>query len=215
MNKNAQSQMVLHENLWSVMIRLSWPAVAAMVLYGLNTVFDALFVGRFVGETALAGVSLAYPLAQLSLGLGQLIGVGAGSALSIAIGAKDIQRQQKLLGNVTFLNLLIGLVTSLLGILFAVPLIQMMGGSGEELIPGAEYFRITLYAAVFWIAGLAGNMIVRAEGKMGSAALMMGLGLVVNVFCNYLFIVVFGWGVKGAAWGTNIAMVVYTLSFFI
>ena len=44
------------------MLNLSWLAVVAMVLYGLNTVLDAVFVGRFVGESALAGVSVAYPL---------------------------------------------------------------------------------------------------------------------------------------------------------
>lgn len=47
------------------MYRISWPAVIAMVLYGLNSVFDAIFVGRFVGETALAGVFIAYPLSQI------------------------------------------------------------------------------------------------------------------------------------------------------
>ncbi len=92
--KNKQKQMILSENLWTVMYRLSWPAIIAMVLYGLNSVFDAIFVGIFVGETALAGVSLAYPLSQITLGLGSLIGVGAGSALSIALGAKD-QRPRK------------------------------------------------------------------------------------------------------------------------
>jgi Na+-driven multidrug efflux pump len=87
MVKDKQNRMILNKNLWNVMFTLSWPAVVAMVLYGLNTVFDALFVGRYVGETALAGISLSYPLTQFTLGVGSLIGVGAGSALSIAIGA--------------------------------------------------------------------------------------------------------------------------------
>ena len=78
--KDKQKDMILTDNLWKVMWRLSWPAVLAMVLYGLNSVFDAIFVGQFVGENALAGVSLAYPLSQMTLGIGTLIGVGAGSA---------------------------------------------------------------------------------------------------------------------------------------
>ena len=60
------------------MASVSWPAIIAMVLYGFNTVLDAIFVGQFVGETAVAGVSLAYPITQLSTGLGSLIGVGTG-----------------------------------------------------------------------------------------------------------------------------------------
>ena len=56
--KEKQKQFILTDNLWKVMFQLSWPAVIAMVLYGANTVLDAIFVGRFVGETAMAGVCL-------------------------------------------------------------------------------------------------------------------------------------------------------------
>lgn len=197
------------------MFKLSWPAVIAMVLYGLNTVFDAFFVGRFVGETALAGVSLAYPLSQLFLGVGSLIGTGAGSALSIALGANDLDTQRKLLGNVNYLNLLYGIMFTVLGLIFVTPLVKMMGGSGTELKFGVDYFTVTLYGSIFWVAGLSGNLIVRAEGKMGSAAIMMAMGLIVNIIANYIFIVVFDFGVKGAAWGTNIGMLVYTVVFMI
>lgn len=59
--KEKQTQMILSENLWKVMWNISLPAVIAMILYGLNSVFDAIFVGRFVGESALAGVTIAQP----------------------------------------------------------------------------------------------------------------------------------------------------------
>ncbi|MEH0020166.1 MAG: MATE family efflux transporter [Desulfobacter sp.] len=215
MNNDRQKQMILNDNLWQVMFKLSWPAVIAMVLYGLNAVFDAIFVGRFVGETALAGVSLAYPLSQLFLGAGSLIGVGAGSALSIALGADDLDTQTKLLGNVNYLNLVFGVVFTVSGLVFVTPLVTMMGGSGAELAFGVDYLTIALYGSFFWIAGLSGNMIVRAEGKMGSAAVMMAIGLLVNIAANYILIVIFDFGVKGAAWGTNIGMLVYTLLFMI
>lgn len=75
-SKDKQTHFILNGNLWNIMVQLSWPAIIAMVLYGLNAVIAAVFVGRFVGEEALAGVSVAYPLTQISLGLGSLIGVG-------------------------------------------------------------------------------------------------------------------------------------------
>ena len=212
MDKEKQKNMILKENMWKVAFKLSWPAILAMVLYGMNTVFDAWFVGRYVGETALAGVSLAYPLTQISLGFGSLIGVGAGSALSIAIGEGDKATERKLLGNVNYLSGIISIILMVFGILFSDALIGMMGGSGQELAYGSSYFKITVYGTFFWIAGLAGNMIVRAEGKMKSAAVMMGLGLVVNIMANYILIVITGMGVEGAAIGTNIGMVVYTLA---
>lgn len=215
MEQTSQKQQILHDNMWKVSIRLAWPAVIAMVLYGMNTVFDAFFVGRYVGETALAGVSLAYPLTQMTLGIGSLIGVGAGSALSIAIGKNDEATQRKLLGNANYLTLITSLFFTLGALIFARQLVAFMGGEGEALEYGVAYFKVTLYGALFWSAGLAGNMIIRAEGRMKRAAVMMGSGLVVNILINYILIVLFKMGVEGAAIGTNIGMIVYTLTSFI
>lgn len=209
--KEQQKNFILHENLWRVMVDLSWPAIIAMVLYGLNTVISAVFVGRFVGETALAGVSVAYPLTQISIGLGSLIGVGAGSVLSIAIGRQDKKTQERLLGNVNSLSLIVTGIYSVFAFLFSTQLVKIMGGAGEVLLLGDMYFKITVLAGFFWIYGLAANMIVRAEGKMKSAAVMMGLGLVADVCANYILVGVLALGVEGAAWATNIGMLVYTV----
>ncbi|CVK20165.1 MATE family efflux transporter [Sporomusa sphaeroides] len=209
--KEKQKIFILHENLWKVMVQLSWPAIIAMVLYGLSIVVSAVFVGRYVGETALAGVSVVFPLTQISIGVGSLVGVGAGSVLSIAIGSQDKTTQERLLGNVNCLSLIVTALYIILGLLFSTQLVQLMGGKDEVLRLGDVYFRITLFGGFFWIYGLAANMIVRAEGKMKSAAVMMGLGLVADVAANYLLVVVFNLGVEGSAWATNFGMLVYTI----
>ena len=211
LDKEKQKQFILNGNLWKIMINLSWPAVIAMVLYGFNAVLDAIFVGRFVGETALAGVSVAYPLSQINLGFGSLIGVGAGSVLSIALGSQDKRTQERMLGNVNSLSVIITIIYMVLGLLFSTRLIGVMGGTGEALAFGDRYFRVTVFGAFFWVYGLSGNMIIRAEGRMKTAAVMMGTGLIVNAIANYVLIVLLDLGVEGAAWGTNIAMLVYTL----
>lgn len=209
--KNPYEKFIMNDNLWSVMFKLSWPAVIAMVLYGLNSMLDAFFVGRYVGDAAMAGVAIAYPLASLSVGFGSLIGTGAGSLLSIAIGEKDSDTEKKLIPTANGLTLICTAIFMVVALLFTKPLVTIMGGSGEMLIQGVEYFKITIYGTLFWVMGLALNMIVRAEGKMKTAALMMGIGLVVNALCNYIFIVIFKMGVDGAAWGTNIGMAVYSI----
>jgi putative MATE family efflux protein len=210
--KDKQKHMILNEGLWKVMFQLSWPAVIAMLLYGLNSVFDAIFVGRFVGEAALAGVSLAYPLSQITLGVGSLIGVGAGSALSIALGGDDTDTQEKLMGNVNYLSIVTCIVYMIIAWFLAGPLVKVMGGVGEPLALGKTYFQITVLGSLFWIHGLAGNMVIRAEGKMKSAAVIMGAGLIINIIANYILIVILDMGVAGAAWGTNIGMFAYTVT---
>ncbi len=214
-SKEKQKQFILSENLWKVMVQLSWPAVIAMVLYGANSILDAYFVGQYVGEVALAGVSLAYPITQISTGIGSLIGVGAGSVLSIALGAKDINTQKTLIGGVNIITVISAVIYMVLGLLFSTQLVAMMGGVGEELAFGDEYFRITIYGSIFWIYGLAINMLIRAEGRTKIAAWMMGVGLAANAVFNYIFIVLMSMGVAGAAWGTNVGMFVYSLVGFI
>lgn len=214
MNSSKEKEMILKDNMWKVCINLSFPAVIAMFLYGLNTICDMLFIGRYVGETAFAGVSIVSPLTQIPLGLGSLVGVGTGSYLSILIGENNTKVQKRLLGNANTVMLIFTVIAMTLGFLFLNPLLELMGASGQELSYGSSYFKITLIGALLWIGGLAYNMIVRAEGKMKTAALMMGIGMVVNIIANYILMAILNMGVEGAAWGTNIAMLVYVLLFF-
>ncbi len=67
------------------------------------------------------------------------------------------------------------IIYMVIGLLFSTQLVEMMGGVGDELLLGDEYFRITIYGSIFWIYGLAINMLIRAEGRMKTAAWMMGI----------------------------------------
>lgn len=197
--------------MWEVLWKLSLPAVLAMVLFGLNAFLDAVFVGQLVNSTALAALSLAYPLSQITFGLGSLIGVGAGTALSIALGANEEHTLKRILGNLSLLSLLFSLLFAVPSWIFAKELVSLMGATGELLEVGTVYFKATLPGAFFWIQGLAANMLIRGEGKLKEAAIMMAVGLVVNIILNPVFISVFEMGVAGAAWATNMGMFVYSL----
>lgn len=206
-----QRELILAGKLPKVMIQLAWPAIVAMVLYGLNNFLDGLFVGHLVSNTALAAVGVAYPLAQFAQGFGTLIGTGIGSAISIWIGAKDTDKLKKAMGSVNYLTLVFSIALTIPCYIFAEELVYMMGGRGEILSLGVEYFRVTILGSFFWIHGLALNMIVRAEGRMKTAAWMIAVGLLVDLALKPLFISTLGWGVAGAAWATNCSMLIYTL----
>lgn len=210
-NKEKQKQLILEGKLPSVMWQLSWPAILAMVLYGLNNFLDGVFVGQLINETALAGVGIAYPLSQISVGIGSLIGTGAGSALSIWIGSNDEHKLNRLLGSANGLSLLLSVAFILPAYIFAEPLVKMMGGTGDILLYATSYFRVTLFGSVFVVHGIALNMIIRGEGKMKTAAWMMGIGLALDVALKPIFISTMGWGVAGAAWATNVGMLVYSI----
>ncbi|MEO0554683.1 MAG: MATE family efflux transporter [Bacteroidota bacterium] len=209
--KDQQKQFILNDSLSKIMWKLSLPAIAAMVLFGLNAFMDTVYIGQLMNETALAGVALAYPLTGILLGLGSWAGTGAANLLSIAIGDEDRSTQESILSNATLFAIISTLFIAIPSYFFAQPLIRMMGGEGAILAEGVEYFEITMLAAPFWVYGLTLNMIIRGEGKMPTAALMMTYGLAVNLVLTPLFITIFDMGVAGAAWGTNVGMFIYCI----
>lgn len=211
MRNEKEKLLILNGDLKVILWRLSWPSVLAMVLYGLNSFLDGVFVGRLMNKEALAGVGIAYPLAQIMLGLGSLIGTGAGTALSIWIGANEKEKIQQMLGSINGMSILLSVLCCLPLYFLAQPLVHLMGGKGQVLVYGTAYFKVTIIGAVFWIHGLALNMVVRGEGKMKTAAWMIAIGLVLDVALKPLFIHTFNWGVEGAAWATNVGMLVYSL----
>ncbi|MEL6357520.1 MAG: MATE family efflux transporter, partial [Bacteroidota bacterium] len=211
MKSSSQQQLILQEPLAKVMWTLALPAIAAMMLFGLNAFMDTIYIGQLMNETALAGVALAYPLTGLMMGFGSLAGTGAANLLSIVLGREDIATQAKILSNATLVCLFSSALFALPAYIFADELIIMMGGSGQVLAYGAHYFRITLLAAPLWVFGLSLNFVVRGEGRMATAARMMAYGLVLNIILTPLLIRYGDLGVGGAAWATNAGMLVYCI----
>lgn len=202
---------ILEGDIKKVMWETSWPAVAAIVLYGINNFLDAIFVGYLINTQALAAVGLAYPLSQIVLGFGRLAGTGAGAAVSIWIGENNRDKLYRLFGSFNILCICFSILCTVPAYIYAHELMAMMGAKGNLQTIAVEYFRVTLIGTIFWIYGLALNMLVRAEGKMKTAAMMITVGLIIDIILKPVFISVFGWGVAGAAWATNCGMLIYSL----
>lgn len=193
------------------MRRLSLPAILGMSINGINAFVDALFVGQFVGQQAIAAVSLAFPLMMITNGFSAMIGVGSSSLLSRAIGAGDRSLQARIFPTLIGLSVIFSVLLTGLGVWFAPELIGFLGGTGEILALGVVYYRIMMIGAFFRIFAVAANMLIRAEGKIVEAMRMMIIATLLNMVLNPLFMGVFGWGVAGAAWATVAAMVVFTV----
>ncbi|HCN50351.1 MAG TPA: MATE family efflux transporter [Chryseobacterium sp.] len=205
---------ILEGDMKKVMWKTSWPAVAAIVLYGVNNFLDAIFVGYLINTQALAAVGMAYPLSQIVLGFGRLAGTGAGAAVSIWIGENNKDKLYRLFGSFNVLCVFFSILCTVPAYIYAHELMAMMGAKGNLQVIAVDYFRVTLIGTVFWIYGLALNMLVRAEGKMKTAAVMITVGLIIDIILKPVFISIFGWGVSGAAWATNCGMLIYSLSGF-
>ncbi|MDZ7790647.1 MAG: MATE family efflux transporter [Xanthomonadales bacterium] len=198
------ANLILYGSRLRVLWHMAWPAIAVMMAFGLNAVMDAVYIGHLIGEQALAGAVLAYPLTQLTLGLGSLAGIGGGVALSIAIGRADREAVRQLPGTALTIAFALSLGYALLGGALAEKLVYAMGARDDLVEIAAAYLRASALGGFGAIAGVTLNMLLRGEGKMKLAAGYMATGLLVNVILTPVFIAFFDWGVAGAAWATNI-----------
>ncbi|MEM0910220.1 MAG: MATE family efflux transporter, partial [Pseudomonadota bacterium] len=211
MENLSQKQKILESPIDKLVWVLSLPAIIAMVLFGLNAFMDTVFIGQLMNQRALAGVAIAYPISSILFGLGTWAGTGAANQLSIALGKDDTKTQTRVLGRMHGLVILF-CILFVLPIYFSASLLMtMMGAEGEIHQYGVDYLQHTMMFSPFWILALSYNFVIRAEGKMTQAAIMMGSGLILNLILTPIFIAVLDWGVKGAAWATNIGMAFYTL----
>lgn len=205
------TQDILHGDMWSLLRRFSLPAIIGMSINGINAFADGLIVGQYVGEAAVAAISLAFPLTFITAGLSAAIGVGGSSLLSQAIGADDAPTQKSILGTAAGLSMIASILLMCICIPLAEEMIGFLGGKGEIQRLGALYYRITLFGAFFRIHAVAVNMLIRAEGKVNIAMFMSMGTAVLNILLNILFMGVLDMGIAGAAWATVLAMVIFTI----
>ena len=121
---------LLTENPWKLMITLSLPAILGQFVVGLYAFVDSIYVGQMVGTSAMSAVSAASPFVLINNGIAVLIGIGSSSVLSRAIGKKDMDTVNRIMGNLTFLVLLLSSISMVAGITFAPILLSLSGAEG-------------------------------------------------------------------------------------
>lgn len=185
-----------------LLLKFSLPAIVGMLVNALYNVVDSIFIGRGVGDLALAGVTISLPIMTTFMACVMLIGMGATSLISIRMGQKRQDEAEAIVGNALVLFIVIGLGLTILGLIFLKPILISFGASPDTLPFALDYMRIILLGSVFMAIGLGMNNFIRAEGNPKIAMNTMLIGAVTNIILDYIFIFVFNWGIKGAAIAT-------------
>ncbi|EPY2304800.1 MATE family efflux transporter [Clostridium sporogenes] len=213
MNKNREE--LINGNMFTLLLKLSIPGIIGMLVIGLYNLCDAIFVGKLVGETALAAVSISSPFTFINNCIAVLVGVGSSSILSRAIGSKDDKIINEILGNLILSVLVLSLVVTILGCLFSENLLRFSGATGEILKSGINYLRIVYVGSFFVNFSQSANMLIRGEGKMKEAMSIMAVGAILNIILDPIFIRTLNFGVEGAAIATIISQIIQALVTFI
>ena len=196
----------------SLFMKLAIPSILTGIIVGLYNLVDAIFVGQLIGPEAVGAVSLSYALTLANWAITFLVGVGSMSLLSRAIGAKDMDTVRKIPGNLLMVCATVSALLTLVTFVFAEPLIGFVGGTGPILDLGTSYIRIVCLGYVFASTSLGLNLLLRGEGKMKEAMLIVGMSNGLNILLDYIMIGPMGMGVEGAALATVVSQSVFLLS---
>ena len=191
-----------------LLIQYALPAMIAMTAASLYNIVDRVFIGQGVGAMAISGLAITFPFMNLTAAFGAGVGVGASTAISVKLGQKDYATAQNILGNTISLNLIIGIGLSIICLLFLDPILRFFGASDQTLIYAHEYMVIILLGNVVSHMYFGMNALLRAASKPRQAMYATIFTVVMNVILDALFIIVFKWGIQGAAIATILAQII-------
>lgn len=180
------------------------PSMAAFAFSGLYTIVDGFFIGQNIGDSGLAAVNIAYPVAALLQAVGT--GTGMAGAIWIAIkhGEKNEDSKNLFLGNTLILLILASICLTPLLLLSYGPILHLFGAQGQVFEYAASYLRIIVIGAVLQICATGLLPIIRNYGGAYAAMSAMIAGFVTNIFFDWLFTSVLKQGTAGAALATVI-----------
>ncbi|WP_179334078.1 MATE family efflux transporter [Winogradskyella costae] len=211
---NVSSQDLGNEPIGKLLIRQAVPASIGILVMSLNILVDTIFVGNWIGSTAIAAINVVLPVSFFIAALGMAIGIGGSSIISRALGANNAVKALKTFGNQLTLTLLFTVTFAVFGLYFVDTLIPAFGGKGNIFGPAKVYYEIILYGVPILGFVMMGNNVIRAEGKPKFAMYAMLIPSVGNLVLDYIFINILDYGMAGAAWATTGSYVVAFLFIF-
>lgn len=200
-----------------IIIKNSIPALIAMVMVMVYNLADTFFLGLTHNDLQVTAVSFATPLFMIFMSLGTLFGVGGTSVISRALGAGRIDFAKKVSSFCMWACVLIGAFFMILLWIFLNDVSLMLGASPESLSLTKDYLRIAIACGIFSMISNCFSSILRTEGEAMKAMTGTLIGNLLNIFLDPIFILVFKWGVVGAAIatviGNGVAALYYILHF--
>lgn len=196
------------EPVGKLLLKYATPAVIAMAASSLYHIIDAIFIGQGVSALAIAGISLTFPVMQLTQAFGAMVGVGAATLMSVKLGERDYSTARNILGNVLTLNIVMGLGIGVLMLAFLNPILRFFGAGDETIEYAREFMQVILLGNVVTHMYLGLNAMLRSAAHPREAMMATIYTVLLNLVFAPLFIYGFKWGIRGAAFATVLSQTI-------
>ncbi|MBP3760301.1 MAG: MATE family efflux transporter [Ruminococcus sp.] len=196
------------ESVSKLMFKFAVPSIIGMLVSALYNIVDQLFIGQAVGTYGNAATNIAFPFSTACMAVALLLGIGGASCFNLTMGRGDTKRAGFFAGNSISMLIISGTVIALTTLLFLTPLLKLFGSPDDVLPYAQEYVKVTAIGFPFLILTTGGGHIIRADGSPQMTMACNLTGAVINTALDALFVMVFRWGMAGAAAATVIGQFV-------
>lgn len=193
---------------YSKLLRFVFPSIIMMVFTSIYGVVDGLFVSNFAGKTAFASINLVMPFVMILGGIGFMIGTGGTALVSKVLGEGKKEKANEIFTMMIIFTLLLGALLSVIGVISMPWVAKFLGATEEMMADCVIYGRIvTGFTVAFMLQNVFQSFLIAAEKpKLGLLATV--LAGIANMALDAIFIIVFKWGVAGAAIATGLSQCV-------
>lgn len=193
--------------LFPMILKYSIPAAISLLITAVYNIVDRIFIGNIVGTSALAGLSICFPLSYMMMAFGLTCSAGGSSLFSLFAGKNEQENMNRSFGNAFILAVISELALTAVLLLFIHPILRLFGATETAYDYAFEYYKIVALGCLFQGLTQVFCDFVRVSGKPVLGMCVTGLGAVTNIILDAVFVAALGWGVAGAAWATVIGQI--------
>lgn len=200
-----KSSAMLNGSIFKTYLQYSIPWMLAMLFLSSAGIVDGIFIGRYVGATALAAINLVSPLYAWLMGLGIMCASGGAVCVARYLGKNDLQGAKAMFTKSLIAMFSLSIIVAAIILIFTDEIIGFMGAEGQLAEEARNYLIPFVLLSPAFTCSMGLSYFVRVDERPRLASVGLMCTAASNIILDYLFIVVFEWGIIGAALGTGMA----------
>ena len=181
------------------LLKFTLPSIVMMVFISIYSVVDGFFVSNFVGKTEFTAVNFIFPYIMLFGAIGFMFAAGGSALVAKTLGENDKEKANRIFSLVVYTNLVVSISLTIVGLFTVEPVAVMLGAEGDMLKYSVIYVSILVCTTPFLMSQFIFQSFFVTAEKPGLGLTMSIIAGVTNILLDALFIIVFKWGIVGAA----------------
>ncbi len=195
-------------NTFAKLLKFTFPTMVTLIFTSVYSTVDSFFISNYVGKTEFSAVTFIAPVVMLLASIGFMFGTGGSALIAKTFGEEDAEKANNIFSLIIYVSIVLGILMAVLGFVFLRPIAQMLGAKGDMLEYSVTYGQILLLALPAFILQFEFQSLFSTAGKPQLCFYITVAAGVANILFDALFVVVFKFGLKGAAVATFISLLI-------